>query len=159
MPNENRTSSMTIYYPVPRMQDLQLQPILWRHLTMLTGESRHWSEHARRFHPMGGYNQDGHPWGWGRRCGNNWKGHRWTSVLLFLNMDSDISKFNLLECIELHKCVLFCMYPWRRAWQHTPVFLPGESPWTEEFGGLQCIGSQRVRHDQISWAYTHTQYI
>ena len=26
--------------------------------------------------------------------------------------------------------------PWRRAWQLTPVFLPGESPWTEEPGGL-----------------------
>ena len=25
----------------------------------------------------------------------------------------------------------------RRAWQPTPVFLPGESPWTEEPGGLQ----------------------
>ena len=25
--------------------------------------------------------------------------------------------------------------PWRRAWQPTPVFLPGES-WTEEAGGL-----------------------
>ena len=25
--------------------------------------------------------------------------------------------------------------PWRRAWQPTPVFLPGESPWTEEPGG------------------------
>ena len=24
---------------------------------------------------------------------------------------------------------------WRRAWQPTPVFLPGESPWTEEPGG------------------------
>ena len=24
--------------------------------------------------------------------------------------------------------------PWRRAWQATPVFLPGESPWTEEPG-------------------------
>ena len=30
--------------------------------------------------------------------------------------------------------------PWKSAWQHTPVFLPGESPWTEE---------PRVRHD---WA-------
>ena len=27
------------------------------------------------------------------------------------------------------------------------VFLPGECPWTEEPGGLQSIGSQRVRHD------------
>jgi len=25
---------------------------------------------------------------------------------------------------------------WRRAWQPTPVFLPGESSWTEEAGGL-----------------------
>jgi len=24
--------------------------------------------------------------------------------------------------------------PWIRAWQPTPVFLPGESPWTEEPG-------------------------
>ena len=27
------------------------------------------------------------------------------------------------------------------------VFLPGESPWTEEPGGLQYIVSQRVGHD------------
>ena len=32
--------------------------------------------------------------------------------------------------------------PWRRAWQPTPVFLPGESPWTEEPGGLQSTWSQ-----------------
>ena len=32
--------------------------------------------------------------------------------------------------------------PWRRAWQPTPVFLPGESPWTEEPGGLQSMGPQ-----------------
>ena len=37
--------------------------------------------------------------------------------------------------------------PWRMAGQPTPVFLPGESPWTEEPGGLQSMGSQRVRHD------------
>ena len=34
--------------------------------------------------------------------------------------------------------------PWRRAWQPTPGFLPGESPGTEEPGGLQSMGSQRV---------------
>ena len=28
-----------------------------------------------------------------------------------------------------------------------PVFLPGESPWTEEPRGLWSIGSQRVGHD------------
>ena len=36
---------------------------------------------------------------------------------------------------------------WRKAWQPTPVFLPGESPWTEESGWLQSTGSQRVRHN------------
>ena len=30
--------------------------------------------------------------------------------------------------------------PWRRAWQTTLVFLPGEFLWTEELGGLQFIG-------------------
>ena len=42
-------------------------------------------------------------------------------------------------------------FPWRRKWQPTPVFLPGESP--EEPGGLQSMGSQRVGHN---WA-TGTQ--
>ena len=37
--------------------------------------------------------------------------------------------------------------PWRRAWQPTPVFLSGESSWTEEPGRLQSVGLQRVRHD------------
>ena len=37
--------------------------------------------------------------------------------------------------------------PWKRAWQPTPVFLPGESPWTEEPGRLQSMGSQTVGHD------------
>ena len=33
--------------------------------------------------------------------------------------------------------------PWSRAWQPIPVFLPGESPWTEEPGRLQFTGSKR----------------
>ena len=51
------------------------------------------------------------------------------------------------------------MIPWRRAWQPTPVFLPGESPWTEEPGGLQSTGSQRVRRDSDearTYAHAHT---
>ena len=27
-------------------------------------------------------------------------------------------------------------------------------PWTEETGGLQCMGSQRVRHDWSDWIHT-----
>ena len=33
------------------------------------------------------------------------------------------------------------------AWQPTPVFLPGESPWTEKPGGLQSMGLKGVGHD------------
>ena len=30
-------------------------------------------------------------------------------------------------------------FPWRGAWEPTPVFLPGESPWTEEPGRLHIV--------------------
>ena len=36
--------------------------------------------------------------------------------------------------------------PWRMVQQAIPVFLPGESPWTEEPGG-SVLGQQRVGHD------------
>ena len=42
-----------------------------------------------------------------------------------------------------------------RKWQPTPVFFPGESPWTEEPGGLQSVGLQRVRYDWVT--ITHAQ--
>ena len=37
--------------------------------------------------------------------------------------------------------------PWRRRWQPTPVFLPGESHGQEEPGRLQSMRLQRVEHD------------
>ena len=48
--------------------------------------------------------------------------------------------------------------PWRKKWQSTPGFLPGESPWTEEPGRLQSMGSQRVGHNKndLARAHTHT---
>ena len=36
------------------------------------------------------------------------------------------------------------------------ALLPGESPWTEEPGGLQSMGSQRVRHN---WATKHRELL
>ena len=33
---------------------------------------------------------------------------------------------------------------WRRAWRPTPVFLPGEFPWTEEPGRLQFTELQKA---------------
>ena len=35
--------------------------------------------------------------------------------------------------------------PWKRAWQPTPVFLPGESPWSEEPGGA-CAVTKHSTH-------------
>ena len=42
---------------------------------------------------------------------------------------------------------LFTFMHWRRKWQPTPVFLPGESQRTGEPGGLPSMGLHRVRHD------------
>ena len=41
---------------------------------------------------------------------------------------------------------LFTFMDWRRKWQTTPVFLPGESQGWEP-GGLPSMGSHRVGHD------------
>ena len=40
--------------------------------------------------------------------------------------------------------------PWRRKWHSTLIFLPGESHGQRKLGGLQSIGSQRVRHDLVT---------
>ena len=45
--------------------------------------------------------------------------------------------------------------PWRRAWQLIPVFLPGESPRTEESGRLQSVGSPS--QIQLKGLNTHTR--
>ena len=42
---------------------------------------------------------------------------------------------------------LFTFMHWRRKWQPTPVFLPGESQGRGEPGGLPSMGSHRVGHD------------
>ena len=44
--------------------------------------------------------------------------------------------------------------PWRRAWQPTLVFLPGDSPWTAEPGRLQSMWSQRLPMDCGTWQAT-----
>ena len=40
--------------------------------------------------------------------------------------------------------------PWRRKWEPIPVFLPGESLWTEEPGSLQSMRSQRVDITEVT---------
>ena len=44
---------------------------------------------------------------------------------------------------------LFTFVHWRRKWQPTPVFLPGESK-GRELGGLPSMGSHRVGHTEAT---------
>ena len=50
---------------------------------------------------------------------------------------------------------LFTFMHWRRKWQPTPVFLPGESAGMGEPGGLPSMGSHRVGHD---WSDLAAEY-
>ena len=54
-----------------------------------------------------------------------------------------------VEIRKIHKI------PWRRAWQPTPVFLPGESRGQRSLAGyIQSIELQRGRHDWSNLACT-----
>ena len=44
--------------------------------------------------------------------------------------------------------------PWRRKWPTHSSILAWKVPWTQEPGGLQSMGLQRVRHD---WAHMHAR--
>ena len=46
--------------------------------------------------------------------------------------------------------------PLEKAGEPIPVFLPGESAWTEEPGSLQSMGLQRVRYDWVTKHSTMT---
>ena len=63
---------------------------------------------------------------------------------------------NHLQCRRLRFDSWFWKIPWRRAWQLTLVFLPGESQGLRSpTGYIQTIGSQ-VGHNWSNWAHTHT---
>ena len=47
--------------------------------------------------------------------------------------------------------------PWRRAWQPTPVFMPGEFHAQRRLAWLQFMGSQRVGHtEQLTLSLSYT---
>ena len=58
----------------------------------------------------------------------------------YKGFQSDADGRELADQRRRHKRFRFSSWvqkiPWRRAWQPTPLFLPGESPWTEEPGRL-----------------------
>ena len=56
-----------------------------------------------------------------------------------------VKNLSIIQETQARSC--FGKIPWRKAWQPTLVSFSEEFPWTEEPGGLQFIGLQRVRHD------------
>ena len=56
-------------------------------------------------------------------------------------------KESTCQCRRCKRCGFYPWVrkiPWRRAWQPTSVYLPGDTPLTEEPARLQSTGSQRV---------------
>ena len=47
------------------------------------------------------------------------------------------------------------MIPWRRAWQPTPVFLPGESHGQRSLAGYSPWGGKESDRTEVTW-HTHT---
>ena len=75
-------------------------------------------------------------------------------LLLFNGLPSFLSGWRIcLQCRKLGFDSWVGKIPWRRKWQSTPVFLPGESPWTEEPGRLH--GVTRVGHDRVTFTLLH----
>ena len=60
---------------------------------------------------------------------------------------------NLLAMQETWVQFLGWEDPWRRKWQLAPIFLSGKSPWTEEPGRPQSMGSQRIRPDWAAFTF------
>ena len=62
---------------------------------------------------------------------------------LMAESEEELKSFLMKVKEESEKADLKLNIPWRRKWQPTPVFLPGNFPWTEEPGELlQSLGSQ-----------------
>ena len=72
----------------------------------------------------------------------------------------ELVHWGLPWCLRWSRVGLQCRRPgfnpwigkihWSRKWQPTPVFLPEESPRTEEPGALQSMESQKVRHNWVT---------
>ena len=69
-------------------------------------------------------------------CQQIWKTQQWPRIHL--------------QCRRLGFDPWVRKIPWRKKWQPTPVIHAWRIPWTEEPGGLQFMGSQRVGHDCLT---------
>ena len=65
----------------------------------------------------------------------------WTIISSIFFFPSDLTSFS-----SFWDSIDYCCMHWRRKWQLTPVFLPGESQRLRSLVG-RCLGSHRVGHD------------
>ena len=72
----------------------------------------------------------------------------WNTLDIFKNPSADAGD------LERQVWSLGWEDPWRRGWQPTPVFLPGQSHGQRTLEGYKSVGSQRVRHDRSDLAHT-----
>ena len=81
----------------------------------------------------------------------NPRSHRFSrSFIVSDNIFRSLIHFELLFAVQETQVLSLSQEdPRRREWPPNPIFLPGESPWTEEPGDLHSMGSQGVRHN---WA-------
>ena len=94
-------------------------------------------------------------------CSVDWgkQGRNARGVLLAVVLEDSISTKGLPGGISGKEAICQCRrckrhgfdlwirkIPWRRAWQPTPVFVPGKSHGQRSLAG-SSIGSQRARHD------------
>ena len=66
-------------------------------------------------------------------------------VVWYFHLLQNFPQFIVIHTVKGFGFVCMCIL--EEAWQPTPVFLPGESPWTEKPEEQQSLGSKRVRHD------------
>ena len=88
---------------------------------------------------------------------------RHSSLVIQISLHSPIKGFLVAQTVKnlpaMQETQVWSMgrIPWRRKWQPTPVFLPGESHGQRSLVGLQSMGLQTVGED---WAnkqtHTHT---
>ena len=70
----------------------------------------------------------------------------WAAICGVTHMAAALEESDTTERLHFNFS-LFTFMHWRRKWQPTPVFLPGESQGWGEPGGLLSVGSHRVGHD------------
>ena len=71
----------------------------------------------------------------------------WSDILGFPGGSDGKAPANAGDLRDMGSVLGLGRSPGRRAWQPTPVFLPGQSHGWRSLMGLHSMGSQRVRHN------------